>query len=277
MTSTSAAPSCDFSATPETPRPRRQRQELRSGVPRVQQDVFDMSVAHHVAGAVDGVAPTCEGVEQGDVGAALRLVTDVHLDHTDPIGKRRQHRRETLHDDLVVVHQRDRDRLPSGEHVVGLPCPARPNGVAGRTASTNVPRRRRDIVLGDAIRTRQPTSVDNDHFEVIVPLETRYASTVRMIAASLGRGRRIHRRRDRRRPARARRGLLDARRAPRRRSGAHDVPPRRQPVDRRIQPGIRARSMSSPTSLPANILRSVVDRYEFTPDGVTLTKRASEG
>ena len=32
-----------------------------------------------------------------------------------------------------------------------------------------------------------------------------------------------------------------------------------------------------PDELAANILRSVVDHYEFTPDGVTLTKRASEG
>ena len=31
-----------------------------------------------------------------------------------------------------------------------------------------------------------PTTADGDHFEVIVPLRTRYASTVRMIAASLG-------------------------------------------------------------------------------------------
>ena len=32
----------------------------------------------------------------------------------------------------------------------------------------------------------EPTSADDDHFDVIVPLRTRYASTIRMIAASLG-------------------------------------------------------------------------------------------
>ena len=31
-----------------------------------------------------------------------------------------------------------------------------------------------------------------------------------------------------------------------------------------------------PDDLAANILRSVVDGYEFTTEGVTLTKRASE-
>lgn len=32
-----------------------------------------------------------------------------------------------------------------------------------------------------------------------------------------------------------------------------------------------------PDELAANILRSVVDWYEFTAEGVTLTKRAAEG
>jgi hypothetical protein len=32
----------------------------------------------------------------------------------------------------------------------------------------------------------------------------------------------------------------------------------------------------TPDELAANILRSVVDHYEFTDEGVTLTKRASE-
>ena len=120
-----------------------------------------------------------------------------------------------------------------------------------------------------------PASADHDHFDVIVPLRTRYASTVRMIAASLG----------------AEAGFT-----------VDEIDDLRLALDevfsllaeRHVGDRVRTRfrldghqlvaalTLESgqvdvePDELAANILRSVVDGFEFTTDGVTLTKRASE-
>jgi serine/threonine-protein kinase RsbW len=121
-----------------------------------------------------------------------------------------------------------------------------------------------------------PTSVDNDHFEVIVPLRTRYASTVRMIAASLG----------------AEAGFTvdeidDVRLAL---DEVFSMLAERH-VGERVRTSFRLDGNEliarltlesgpvdvEPDELATNILRSVVDQYEFTADGVTLIKRASQG
>jgi serine/threonine-protein kinase RsbW len=121
-----------------------------------------------------------------------------------------------------------------------------------------------------------PTSVDNDHFEVIAPLETRYASTIRMIAASLGAdaGFTVDEIDD------VRLGLDEV----------FSMLAERHAGDRvrtsfRLDGNelIATLSLESgpidvePDELATNILRSVVDRYEFARDGVTLVKRASQG
>lgn len=121
----------------------------------------------------------------------------------------------------------------------------------------------------------EPTSADDDHFDVIVPLRTRYASTIRMIAASLG----------------AEAGFT-----------VDEIDDLRLALDevfsllaeRHVGDRVRTRfrldghqlvaalTLESgqidvePDELAANILRSVVDGFEFTSGGVTLTKRASE-
>ena len=121
-----------------------------------------------------------------------------------------------------------------------------------------------------------PTSVDDDHFEVIVPLRTRYASTVRMIAASLGAeaGFTVDEIDDVRLALDEVFSLLAERHVGERvrtsfRLDDHELIARLTlesgPVD------------VEPDELAANILRSVVDRYEFTTDAVTLSKRAAEG
>lgn len=114
-----------------------------------------------------------------------------------------------------------------------------------------------------------------DHFEVIVPLRTRYASTIRMIAASLG----------------AEAGFSvdeidDVRLAL---DEVFSILAERHVGDRvrttfrldghQLIAGLTLESGPidvTPDELASNILHSVVDRYEFTNDGVTLTKRASE-
>jgi hypothetical protein len=120
-----------------------------------------------------------------------------------------------------------------------------------------------------------PTAVDNDHFEVIVPLRTRYASTIRMIAASLG----------------ADAGFT-----------VDDIDDVRLGLDEvfsmlaernegeRVRTSFRVDGNEliarltlesgpvdvEPDELATNILRSVLDQYEFTRDGVTLIKRSSQ-
>lgn len=120
-----------------------------------------------------------------------------------------------------------------------------------------------------------PGTVDDDHFELIVPLRTRYAATLRMIAASLG----------------AEAGFTvdeidDVRLAL---DEVFSILAERH-VGERVRTSFRLDGNqliatlalesgpvdAAPDELAANILRSVVDNYEFTAEGVTLTKRASE-
>ena len=119
-----------------------------------------------------------------------------------------------------------------------------------------------------------PTSGDDDQFEVIVPLRTKYASTVRMIAASLG----------------AEAGFTideidDVRLAL---DEVFSMLAERHVGDRvrttfrldgqQLIAGLTLESGAldvTPDELASNILRSVVDRYEITSAGVTLAKRAS--
>lgn len=119
-----------------------------------------------------------------------------------------------------------------------------------------------------------PTSGDDDQFEVIVPLRTKYASTVRMIAASLG----------------AEAGFTideidDVRLAL---DEVFSMLAERHVGDRvrttfrldgqQLIAGLTLESGAldvTPDELAANILRSVVDRYEISSAGVTLAKRAS--
>lgn len=121
----------------------------------------------------------------------------------------------------------------------------------------------------------EPTSADDDHFDVIVPLRTRYASTIRMIAASLGAeaGFTVDEIDDLRLALDEVFSLL----------AEHHVGDR---VRTRFRLDghqlVAALTLESghvdvePDELAANILRSVVDGFEFTSAGVTLTKRASE-
>ena len=120
-----------------------------------------------------------------------------------------------------------------------------------------------------------PPTVDDDHFEVIVPLRTRYASTIRMIAASLGAeaGFTIDEIDDVRLALDEVFSLL----------AQHHVGDRVRTSFRLDDHELIARlTLESgsvdvePDELAANILRSVVDRYEFTNGAVTLSKRAAE-
>lgn len=121
----------------------------------------------------------------------------------------------------------------------------------------------------------EPTSVDEDHFDVIVPLRTRYASTVRMIAASLGAeaGFTVDEIDDLRLALDEVFSLLAE-------HHQGDMVRTRFRLDGHLL--MAALTLESgqvdvePDELAANILRSVVDGFEFTTSGVTLTKRASE-
>jgi hypothetical protein len=121
----------------------------------------------------------------------------------------------------------------------------------------------------------EPTSVDDDHFDVIVPLRTRYASTVRMIAASLGAeaGFTVDEIDDLRLALDEVFSLLADRHA-------GDMVRTRFRLDgHQLVATLTLESGHvdvEPDELAANILRSVVDGFEFTSSGVTLTKRASE-
>ena len=122
----------------------------------------------------------------------------------------------------------------------------------------------------------EPSSVEDDHFELIVPLRTRYASTVRMIAASLGAeaGFTVDEIDDVRLALDEVFSLL----------AEHHVGDRVRVAFRLdgTQLIVRLTRESGPVDavpdeLAANILGSVVDHYEFANDGVTLSKRAAEG
>jgi hypothetical protein len=116
---------------------------------------------------------------------------------------------------------------------------------------------------------------DEDQFEVIVPLRTRYASTVRVIAASLGAdaGFTVDEIDDLRLALDEVFSMLAERHVGERVRTTFRLD------DHQLIAGFRLESGPvdvTPDELAANILRSVVDRYEFTSEAVTLTKRASE-
>lgn len=116
---------------------------------------------------------------------------------------------------------------------------------------------------------------NGDHFEVIVPLQTRYASTVRIIAASLGAeaGFTVDEIDD------VRLALDEVFSMLAERHVGERVRTTFRLDGHQLIAGLRLESGPvdvEPDELAANILRSVVDRYEFTSEGVTLTKRASE-
>jgi serine/threonine-protein kinase RsbW len=122
----------------------------------------------------------------------------------------------------------------------------------------------------------EPTSVDDDHFEVIVPLRTRYASTIRMIAASLGAeaGFTVDEIDDVRLALDEVFSMLAERHVGQR------VRTRFRLDDTQLIAVLTLESGPidvEPDELAANILRSVVDHYSFTHEGVTMSKRASEG
>ena len=118
-----------------------------------------------------------------------------------------------------------------------------------------------------------PTS--DDHFEVIVPLRTKYASTVRMIAASLGAdaGFSVDEIDDLRLGLDEVFSLLADRHAGERVRTTFRVD------GRQVSAALMLESRPidvKPDELAANILGSVVDRFEFSERAVTLTKVASE-
>ncbi|HZX53173.1 MAG TPA: hypothetical protein VFE86_00760, partial [Ilumatobacteraceae bacterium] len=107
------------------------------------------------------------------------------------------------------------------------------------------------------------TTTSDDHFEVIVPLRTRYASTLRMISASLGAeaGFTVDEIDDLRLALDEVFSLLAERHAGERIRTTFRV------NDRQIVAALTLESGSidvEPDDLAANILRSVVDRFEFT-------------
>ena len=121
----------------------------------------------------------------------------------------------------------------------------------------------------------QSDKTDEDEFEVTVPLRTRYASTVRMIAASLGAeaGFTVDEIDDLRLGLDEVFSLLAEGHAGERVRTTFRVDGRQISAALTLEAG----SIDvEPDELAANILRSVVDRFEFTERAVTLTKVASE-
>jgi serine/threonine-protein kinase RsbW len=121
----------------------------------------------------------------------------------------------------------------------------------------------------------QSDTTGEDHFEVIVPLRTRYASTVRMIAASLGAeaGFTVDEIDD------LRLGLDEVFSLLAERHAGERVRTSFRLDGRQISAVMTLETSSidvEPDELAANILRSVVDRVEFAEGAVTLTKAASE-
>lgn len=109
-----------------------------------------------------------------------------------------------------------------------------------------------------------------------MPLSTRYASTLRMIAASLGAdaGFTVDEIDDLRLALDEVFSMLaDGHEGGRVRT-IFRLDERELTADLALESGpIEV----APDELAANILRSVVDHFEFSPESVTLTKRASEG
>lgn len=119
------------------------------------------------------------------------------------------------------------------------------------------------------------TTGADDQFEVIVPLHTRYASTVRIIAASLGAeaGFTVDEIDD------VRLALDEVFSMLAERHVGERVRTTFRLDDHQLIAGFKLESGPvdvTPDELATNILRSVVDHYEFTSERVTLVKRASE-
>lgn len=124
--------------------------------------------------------------------------------------------------------------------------------------------------------TEQDSPLGNDdEFEVIVPLQTRYASTVRIIAASLGAdaGFTVDEIDDVRLALDEVFSMLAERHVGERVRTTFRLDDHQLITRFRLESGPVD---VAPDELAANILGSVVDRYEFTSEGVTLTKRAVE-
>jgi hypothetical protein len=115
---------------------------------------------------------------------------------------------------------------------------------------------------------------DDDHFDVIVPLRTRYASTLRMIAGSLGAdaGFTVDEIDDVRLALDEVFSMLAERHVGGRVRTRFRVETDQLSAELSLESG---EIDVEPDDLATNILRSVVDRFEFSESGVTLTKRAS--
>jgi len=119
------------------------------------------------------------------------------------------------------------------------------------------------------------TTTSDDHFEVIVPLRTRYASTVRMISASLGAeaGFTVDEIDDLRLALDEVFSMLAERHAGERVRTTFRLDDRQIVAALALETGVID---VEPDDLASNILRSVVDHFEFGEKAVTLTKRASD-
>lgn len=127
----------------------------------------------------------------------------------------------------------------------------------------------------DAAERDDPTLGSADHFEVVVPLRTRYASTLRVIAASLGAeaGFTIDEIDDLRLALDEVFSLLAEQHGGDRVRTTFRIDGRELTAQLALESGpIGVR----PDELASNILRSVVDQCEFSDESVTLTKVASE-
>lgn len=121
----------------------------------------------------------------------------------------------------------------------------------------------------------QSDTTGEDQFEVTVPLRTRYASTVRMIAASLGAeaGFTVDEIDDLRLGLDEVFSLLAEGHAGERVRTTFRIDGRQISASLALESGVID---VAPDELAANILRSVVDKFEFTERDVTLIKVASE-
>ncbi|HSB85474.1 MAG TPA: hypothetical protein VLD86_04150 [Ilumatobacteraceae bacterium] len=127
----------------------------------------------------------------------------------------------------------------------------------------------------DAAERYDSTLGSADHFEVVVPLRTRYASTVRVITASLGSeaGFTIDEIDDLRLALDEVFSLLAEQHGGDRVRTRFRIDGRELTAQLELESGpIDVR----PDELASNILRSVVDRCDFTSQAITLKKTASE-
>jgi hypothetical protein len=119
------------------------------------------------------------------------------------------------------------------------------------------------------------SSPDTDHFELIVPLRTRYASTIRILAASLGAeaGFSVDEIDDVRLALDEVFTMLAERHEGQRVRTTFRLSGGQLTAEFQLENGALD---VTPDDLAANILRSVVDRCDFSTRRVTLVKSASE-